>query len=100
MVTVSSLNVRLPHYLHAQLRKLAQREGVSMNQFITLAVAEKIAALETRDYLHARGERVNQGNRDDYRAVLATVPDVPADERDAIPADLRDVFVTEVADES
>ena len=86
---MSSLNVRLPHYLHERLRQLAQREGVSMNQFITLAVAEKIVALETVDYLQTRGKQVNHTA---YHTVLTAVPDVPPDEADTIPADLRAAF--------
>lgn len=91
---MSSLNVRLPHYLHEQLRQLAQREGISMNQFITLAIAEKITALESVDYWQARAKRVDQAA---YQQVLAAVPNVPPDERDAMPTDLQQVFATDVA---
>lgn len=94
---MSSLNVRLPHYLHEQLRKLAQREGISMNQFITLAIAEKITALETVDYLQARAKHVDQAA---YQKVFAAVPNVPPDERDAIPTDLHQIFALDGADDS
>jgi hypothetical protein len=42
---MSTLSVRLPNSLHRQLRELAAREGVSMNQFISSAVGEKLASL-------------------------------------------------------
>ncbi|MCB0162314.1 MAG: toxin-antitoxin system HicB family antitoxin, partial [Caldilineaceae bacterium] len=39
---MSSLNLRLPDSLHDQVRELARQDNVSINQFITLAVAEKV----------------------------------------------------------
>ncbi len=83
---MSSLNLRLPDYLHDHIRELAKREGVSINQLITLAVAEKVSALDAATYLRERADRADE---DAYREVLAAVPDVPADEHDAVPEDLR-----------
>jgi len=51
------------------------------NQLISTAVAEKISALMTEDYLEKRAKR---GRRRDYEAVLAKVPDVEPDERDRL----------------
>jgi predicted DNA-binding ribbon-helix-helix protein len=48
---MSTLSVRLPSSFHQQLRDLAVREGVSMNQLISSAVGEKLAALMTEEYL-------------------------------------------------
>jgi predicted HicB family RNase H-like nuclease len=42
---MSTLSVRVPASLHRNLRELAQREGISMNQLISSAVGEKLAAL-------------------------------------------------------
>lgn len=38
--------LRLPRSMRLQASEIAQREGLSLNQFITLAVAEKITRLE------------------------------------------------------
>ena len=74
---MSSLSLRLPDSLHKGVRELASREGISINQFIATAVAEKMAALMTEDYL---GERARRGSRAKYEAALAQVPDAePAD---------------------
>ena len=54
---MSTISLRLPNYLHAQVRALAKRESVSINQLITLALAEKISALSTEDYLAKRASR-------------------------------------------
>ena len=69
---MSTLSVRLPTSLHRHLRDLAHREGVSMNQLISSAVGEKLAALMTEDYL----SRAARGTRKAYDAVLRRVPDV------------------------
>ena len=77
---MSTLSVRLPNSFHRQLRELASREGVSMNQLISSAVGEKLAALMTEDYL----DRAKRGSRKAYEAVLRKVRDVPAEERDTL----------------
>ncbi len=78
---MSTLSLRLPDYLHKGIRKLARREGVSINQFITLAVAEKLSALTTEGYL---AERAKRGSRAKYEAVLAKVPDVEPEPYDQL----------------
>ena len=79
---MSTLSVRLPNSLHRQLRDLAEREGVSMNQLISSAVGEELASLLTLDYLRERGL---QGKRSAYDRVLRRVRDVAPEERDALP---------------
>lgn len=76
---MSALSLRLPKSMHQHLRDLARREGVSLNQFITLAIAEKMAALDTIDYIRTRSER---GSREKLLAVLAKAPDVEPEEAD------------------
>lgn len=78
---MSTLSLRLPDYLHESVRDLAQREGVSINQFIILAVAEKMSALMTEEYL---AERARRGSREKYEAVLAKVPDIEPEEYDRL----------------
>jgi hypothetical protein len=57
-----------------------------MNQFIALAVAEKVAALLTVDYLEQRGQR---GSREKFDAVLGKIRASAAlpDQADRLPAD-------------
>ncbi|MCA9970622.1 MAG: toxin-antitoxin system HicB family antitoxin [Anaerolineales bacterium] len=78
---MSTLSLRLPDYVHNAVRELAQKEGISINQFITLAVAEKLSALMTEDYL---AERAQRGSREKYDAVLAKVPDVEPESYDRL----------------
>lgn len=78
---MSTLSIRLPEYLHESVRELAKQEGISINQFVTLAVAEKMSALMTEEYLE---ERAKRGSREKYEAVLAKVPDVEPQEYDRL----------------
>jgi hypothetical protein len=78
---MSTLSVRLPTSLHRHLRELAQKEGVSINQLITTAVAEKMAALMTVDYLE---ERAARGDRAKFDRVLRKVKASPPSPEDRL----------------
>lgn len=79
---MSALSLRIPASLHRELRELARREGVSINQIISSAVGEKVASLKTLDYLR---ERASRGDRLRFEQVLAKVPDVAPAESDRLP---------------
>ena len=79
---MSMMSLRLPDSLHRKVRELAAKESISINQFIATAVAEKMSALLTEDYLESRARRANPAAFD---RILARVPDVPpmtGDERE------------------
>jgi hypothetical protein len=78
---MSTLSLRLPNSLHRQLRELAKREGISINQFISSAVGEKMAALMTAEYL---ADRARRGSREKFEAALAQVPDVEPEDFDRL----------------
>ncbi len=78
---MSTLSLRLPNSLHKALRELADQEGISINQLITTATAEKVASLMTLDYLEKRGRR---GSRQRFEAVLAKVPNAEPDGDDRL----------------
>jgi hypothetical protein len=78
---MSTLSLRLPNSLHRQLRELAKREGISINQFISSAVGEKMAALMTAEYL---AERARRGSREKFESALAQVPDVEPEDFDRL----------------
>ncbi len=69
---MSALSLRLPKSLHEQLRELAREEGISVNQFVMLAVAEKVASISTIEYLEKRAQR---GSREKLLEILQKVPD-------------------------
>jgi len=79
---MTTLNVELPNSLHKNLKELAERDGISVDQFVATAVAEKMASLMTEAYLE---ERAKRGSRSQYEAALARVPDVDPEACDRLP---------------
>ncbi len=73
---MTALTIRLPRSLHAKIREVAAREGVSVNQFIASAAGEKLAAVMTLDYLRTEAAR---GQRKDFERFLAAVPNEPSE---------------------
>ncbi len=81
MGQMSRISLRLPDSLHARVCQIAARENISINQFISLALAEKISALLTEEYLAKRAKR---GLREKSRRVLAKVRDIEPAEQDRL----------------
>lgn len=78
---MSTLTIRLPDSLHGKIRELAKADGISINQFLATAAAEKMAAMMTADFLRKEG---NQADRAAFLTALAKVPAArpdPGDER-------------------
>ena len=81
---MSTLSLRLPKSLHERARVLAEQEGVSINQLIATALAEKISALDTIGYLK---ERAARGSREAFLRALDQTPDVEPALGDELPLD-------------
>jgi hypothetical protein len=81
---MSTMNVNIPESLRRRAQALAQDDGVSLDQFIATALAEKVAVLDADSYIRARAAR---GSREKFERVLAKVPDVEPDERDRLASD-------------
>jgi hypothetical protein len=60
--TPCKVPLRLQPSLLEEARKLAELEGVALNQLINVAVAEKLSALRTDDYFSQRAARANLPN--------------------------------------
>ena len=78
---MTDINIQMPNSLYESLQGLASQDGISIDQFIATAVAEKISALKTEGYLK---ERAKRSSREKYDAVLDKVPDVEPAEYDRI----------------
>ncbi len=79
---MSTLSLRLSESLHRRLSEVAEREGVSINQLINSAVAEKMSALMTAEYLDTRAKRAT---RRKFDAVLSKVADIEPEDVDRLP---------------
>ena len=76
---MTTLSVRFPDSYHTMMKDISIKDDISINQFIVTAVAEKISAMETQDYLSARASR---GSREKFLEVLSKVPHVEPNEED------------------
>jgi len=74
--------LHLPHSLRATAARLAREDGVSLNQWIVSAVAQKVGAVESvHDILKARAVHSQPG---DLTRWLDKAPDVTAMDGDRI----------------
>jgi predicted transcriptional regulator len=78
---MSAISIRLPDSLHKKVKEVAQRDNVSINQMITLAVAEKLSALETEDYL---GKRARKASKAKFQKALKKIPSRSPESSDRI----------------
>ena len=78
---MSTMSLRLPASLHRQAKELARQEGISINQLVATALAEKISALAAGEYLQNRAAR---GSRRKFDRALNKVKDVPPEDHDRL----------------
>ncbi len=78
---MSTISLRLPDSLHERVRKLAKEDNISINQFVATALAEKMSALLTEEYLT---ERAKKGNKKKFKAALSKVKNVAPEEGDVL----------------
>lgn len=76
---MSTISLRLPESLHKKVRHLAKKENTSINQLVSSALAEKVSALMTEEYLEMRAKRASKSK---FVKALKKVADVEADEFD------------------
>ena len=77
----SNVALRLQVSLLDEARRVTEAEGVALNQFINVAVAEKLSALRTEEYFLERAARADVGRA---KRILKRAgrgnPPVPGDE--------------------
>ena len=78
---MSTLSLRIPKSLHEQIRQLAKSEGISINQFLASAAAEKMSALLTEQYIEARAKRASLKK---FQKVLKKVPNSEPEDYDRL----------------
>ena len=81
----STYPLRLPVSLKAAVERLSQRDGTSINQFVVLAVAERVAAMATEE---AFAERRARADREAFRRILDRKGGEPPRPGDELPPDL------------
>ena len=78
---MSAISLRLPNSIHNKVREVAKQEGTSINSFIATALAEKLSALLTKEYLEMRAGRSSEKK---FQEALAEVPDIEPEEYDRL----------------
>jgi hypothetical protein len=78
---MSAISLRLPNSIHNKVREVAQQEGTSINSFIATALAEKLSAFLTKEYLEKRAERSSEKT---FQQALSEVPDIEPQEHDRL----------------
>ena len=78
---MSTLSIRLPDSLHKKIKEISKADGISINQFLNSAAAEKVSAVLTVDYLK---KEAKLGKRKDFDSVLKKVPNVKPEDYDKI----------------
>ena len=71
----------MPESLHRRAKELAQQEGISINQLVATALAEKLSALAAGEYLQKRAAR---GSRSKFDCALGKVKNVAPEDKDRL----------------
>lgn len=78
---MNTISLRIPESVLQCARALAQEDGITVNQLVATALAEKMSARATETYLE---ERANLGNRKDFESALASVADLEPEVEDRL----------------
>jgi hypothetical protein len=80
----STFALRLPASLKKAITELAKEDGISVNQFITIAAAEKLSAIRTADFF---AERAARADMEAFRKLLNRTGGEPPRPGDEMPQD-------------
>ncbi len=78
----STFPLKLPNSMRVAAEQLAKEDGVSLNQWIACAVAQKVGAVETAAIFLRKG--AGGAQVEDLASVLAAAPDLPPDPGDEL----------------
>lgn len=71
---MSTLTIDIPDSLAGKLRQVAAAQGITLDQFLSSAAAEKLSAFMTTEHLR---ERAARADRAAFQRFLASSPDAP-----------------------
>jgi len=77
---MTAISVTLPDSILKKADELAAKDGVSLDQFVSSAVAEKLSGWLTEDDLDKRARRASRKKFDAALAQVPKVPPMPGDE--------------------
>lgn len=78
---MTTLSLRIPDSIHKQVKSLTQKDHISMNQFISSALSEKIAAYMTEEYIMQRAKKADKRK---FNEALSKISNTPPDAFDKL----------------
>ena len=81
MSDLSTYPLRLPRSIRAGVERLSKQDGVSINQLVSIAVAEKVAMMQAHDYFSQRAARADLAAFDELLQRSGGELPRPGDER-------------------
>ena len=79
-MTKARVSLNLPASLKAAAEDYAERDGVSLNQFIALALAEKVGAFNAGEFFSERAVGADRARALDFLRAAPNVPPTAGDE--------------------
>ena len=77
---MTTIEAQIPESLYNQVKSLAERDGITVDHLVAIALSAQVSAWLTKDYI---SERARRGSWDEALKVLAVVPDVEPVEHDS-----------------
>lgn len=78
---MTTINTKVPDAIFRQAKKIAEREEISLDEFVALALASQISSWNIGKSF---AERAENGDWEKAREILAKVPDVEAEDFDKL----------------
>lgn len=83
MRDVTTYPLRLPRSIREGVERMSKQDGVSINQFVSIAVAEKLAVMQAQVYF---AERSARADGTEFAALMQRPEGAPPREGDAVVA--------------
>lgn len=77
---MTKIEAQVPDYLARQALAVAEREKISLDQIVALALSSQLPAWRGADPIEDRAQRANLANFDRIMANVPEAPPVPGDE--------------------
>ncbi|MGH1365358.1 MAG: toxin-antitoxin system HicB family antitoxin [Calditrichia bacterium] len=78
---MGKLQLRLPDQIHKKVRKIAERESLSINQILVNSISNEIIRYESLRFFE---DRSSGFKLDDFLKALEEIPDTEPDKRDRL----------------
>jgi len=79
---MSTIQIELPESIHQRAKQLAERQSMSLDRLVVVALAEKLGTASLDANLEARAQR---GQRAGFEKFMSGVPDVEPETFDKLP---------------